>query len=357
LLLYRRVNQTDFILLGSYNLGATLAPGTQLTLTAVGSTIALAENGVAKITVTDTTLTGGSPGIMTYDAAKADNWAGGDATAVPPPQPLQITPTGSANGIDSYSVVSADDGGGTQTLRVLKPTDPTPGVPHNFLYVLPVEPGLGTMYGDGLATLQALGAENTDNLTIIEPSFGVEPWYADDPADANLQYETFMTKDLVPWVTQNLHVTGADEQNWLIGFSKSGFGAQDLLLKHPDLFTAAASWDFPADMNSTTTDGSLVVGNGVNYGTEANFEANYELTSSFVNAHKAPFQTQTRIWIGGFNIFQKDVSDYDALLTAAGIKHTTESPQQLMDHRWDSGWVPLALTGLSQEAAALPPGP
>ena len=66
-----------------------------------------------------------------------------------------------------------------------------------------------------------------------------------------------MTKDLVPWVTQNLQppagsqplapLTGAG-QNWLIGFSKSGIGGQDLILKHPDLFAAAASWDFPADM-------------------------------------------------------------------------------------------------------------
>lgn len=34
----------------------------------------------------------------------------------------------------------------------------------------------------------------------------------------------------------------------LIGFSKSGIGAQDLILRHPDLFTLAASWDFPANM-------------------------------------------------------------------------------------------------------------
>ena len=58
-----------------------------------------------------------------------------------------------ANGVSSYSVV-AQDGDGSQTLRVLNPTDPTPGVPHNFLYVLPVEPGLGTTFGDGLETLR-----------------------------------------------------------------------------------------------------------------------------------------------------------------------------------------------------------
>jgi predicted peptidase len=42
-------------------------------------------------------------------------------------------------------------------------------------------------------------------------------------------------------------VTG-DEQNWLIGFSRSGLGAQDLLLKHPDTFAVAASWDFPGQV-------------------------------------------------------------------------------------------------------------
>ncbi len=50
----------------------------------------------------------------------------------------------------------------------------------------------------------SLDAQNKYNLTIIEPSFAIDPWYADNPSDPNLQYETFLTKDLVPWVTQNL---------------------------------------------------------------------------------------------------------------------------------------------------------
>ena len=46
------------------------------------------------------------------------------------------------------------------------------------------------------------------------------------------------------------------------------------------------------------------------------------------------------------------MADYDALLTSEGILHTTETPQ-LMAHRWDSGWVPIALSALSQDGAAL----
>ena len=42
-----------------------------------------------------------------------------------------------------------------------------------------------------------------------------------------------MTSELEPWVKANLATTGT-EQIWLLGFSKSGLGAEDLLLKHPE---------------------------------------------------------------------------------------------------------------------------
>ena len=66
-----------------------------------------------------------------------------------------------------------------------------------------------------------------------------------------------MTQELVPWIKQNLATTG-NEQTWLIGFSKSGIGGQDLILKHPDLFSLAASWDFPADMSSYDQYGAAI---------------------------------------------------------------------------------------------------
>jgi S-formylglutathione hydrolase FrmB len=247
-------------------------------------------------------------------------------------------------------------------LRVLAPSNPAPGVPHNFLYVLPVEPELGSVYGDGLETLRGMDAQDRYNVTIIEPSFAVDPWYADNPNDANLRYESFLTNDLVPWVAQNLVPSAGTqplgalpghEQNWLIGFSKSGIGAADMLFKHPDLFAVAGSWDFPADMASYDQFGSSSANE---YGTDANFQANYRLTPSFLDAHKTPFVSNNRIWIGGYNVFQSDMADYDALLSSEGIAHTTETPQP-MPHRWDSGWVPIALSAMSQDSGALAASP
>ena len=235
----------------------------------------------------------------------------------------------------------------------MAPTNPAPGVAHNFLYVLPVEAGLATTYGDGLETLRALDAQDQYNLTIIEPSFGIEPWYADNPTDPNLQYETFMTKDLLPWVTQNLAITG-HEQNWLIGFSKSGIGGEDLILKHPDLFTLAASWDFPADMSTYDQYGS-------------------SSADSIRNRRELPGQLPPDARLRGCPqstipervaesgsadtaAFQTDMSDYDTLLTSEGIAHTTETPQA-MAHRWDSGWVPIALAALRQDSINVPATP
>ena len=137
------------------------------------------------------------------------------SATTPAAPPLQAQYIGTdANGVASYNFTSADDGGGTHVLRVLAPTSPAPGVPHNFLYVLPVEPELGTTFGDGLETLRSLDAQDQYNVTIIEPSFAIDPWYADNPNDPTLRYETFMTNDLVPWVTQNFSApTGARSRN------------------------------------------------------------------------------------------------------------------------------------------------
>jgi Putative esterase len=253
-----------------------------------------------------------------------------------------------ANGIQTYDVISADNGPDPQEVRVLQPTDPAPGVAHNFLFVLPVEAGLGTDFGDGMETMYGLNAQNQYNLTIIEPTFELDPWYGNNPSVSYLQYETYMVDDLVPWVEANFSTTG-HEQNWLIGFSKSGFGAQDLILKHPDVFSLAASWDFPADMS---TYDEYCCDADTDFGTNANFQANYELTPAFLDAHKAPFLNSNRIWIGSGISFVQDVTDYDALLTSEGVEHSTEGPQT-MTHSWDGGWVPLALAGLYQDSLNL----
>jgi S-formylglutathione hydrolase FrmB len=223
-------------------------------------------------------------------------------------------------------------------------------VAHNFLYVLPVEPEGETIYGDGLTTVRGLNAHNQYNVTLIAPSFPTDPWYADNPSDPNIKYESFMSLELQPWVTANLTSSGS-EQHLLLGFSKSGFGPIDLLLKHPDRFTLGAFWDFPA--TGFTAYDQFGSSSASNYGTDANFQAFYRLTDAFLEAHKTPFLTSNRIFISGYNFFQTDVASFDAILTSKGMLHTYPTPVDLGVHSWDSGWVPQAVGGLYQNSISL----
>ena len=344
LMLFKRSGAT-WTQLGAYSSGP-LAAGTKLKLVAVGDTISLLDNGFPCLIASDRSLSGGAPGIMIFGSGTAGAWSGGDASGAVGFRVRYLSTD--ADGVRTYQVFSPDNGPGIQVMRVLVPTHPAPGVPHNFLYVLPVQPQLGKAFNDGLETVRRLDGQDRYNLTVIEPTFAIDPWYADNPKNPNVRYETFMTSELVPWVEKNLAMTG-HEQNWLIGFSKSGLGGQDLILKHPGIFALAASWDFPADMSSYDGLGADPV---ASYGTNANFQANYRLTAAFVKAHSGPFLRQNRIWIGGNREFPADMSDYVKLLAKVGIRFSREAPRS-MSHSWDSGWVPDALAALRQDSIEL----
>src|SRR5689334_10734023 len=106
LMLFKRSNGAWTQLGATYNSG-TLAAGTQLRLVATGSTISFLQNGVQRISVTDTSFTGGSPGIMAFGNSTADNWSGGSSFAG---GATSFTVGGTVSGL-SGTVVLQDNGG------------------------------------------------------------------------------------------------------------------------------------------------------------------------------------------------------------------------------------------------------
>jgi hypothetical protein len=336
LLLCKRIGG-KWIRLGRAYRTAPFVDGTRLRLVALGPTIAFMENGVTRIAACDKSLPDGLPGVLVNGAQATGKFSAGPAF-------FETHHIGDdSSGIATYSVVSAANPGSPRLLRVLRPTRPNLAAAHNFLFVLPVEEGLKSVYGNGLEALRSLNVHDEYNVTIIEPSFGIEPWYADNPDEPGVRHETFLVKELTPWVRARMGITG-HEQNWLIGLSKSGLGGQALLLKHPDLFDLAASWDFPADMSAYDEFG---LGSAACYGTDANFQANYRLTPRFVAAHGAPFRQARRIWIGQGPIFATNVARYESVLAAGGVRYAAgtvlDSP-----HRWDGGWLAVAMAALRE---------
>jgi hypothetical protein len=267
------------------------------------------------------------------------------------------------DGTQTWSVTSALNGPGTSTLRILPPSSPSGSYPHSFLFALPVSTGTDATYGDPIAVIgDDLGAHNAYNTTVVVPSFPIQPWYADNPDNAQQSQESFMLA-LANWMSTSSFASGG-EKNYLIGFSKSGIGGQGLMFHRPDVWAACASWDAPfmmTDYDGTDpTFGQTVGGDPADcYGTSANFTTNYELSAAHLAAW-APggsFTTQERLWIGGYYAFQADVNAYMSELTTAGILYNGGWNTEDASHAWHDDWVSSALAAImampaSQSGAA-----
>jgi enterochelin esterase-like enzyme len=56
------------------------------------------------------------------------------------------------------------------------------------------------------------------------------------------EWETYLIRDVVPWTTAHLPVSGAESDRAIAGLSAGAFGAIDIALRHPGLFGVAESW-------------------------------------------------------------------------------------------------------------------
>ncbi len=152
---------------------------------------------------------------------------------------------------------------------------------------------LSSPHSDGLEELQLLDVHNRYNLTLIAPSFHIEPWYGDHDSNFDRRLESFIVRDLVPF-GDSFAAPGTIPQRWVLGFSKSGTpGALSLILRHPNVFSAAAAWDAPAQF----TDMSAFPGMAENFGTEQNFDR-YEIPTLVIKNGEA-LRSRNRVWISG----------------------------------------------------------
>ncbi|QNI33520.1 hypothetical protein H7849_06120 [Alloacidobacterium dinghuense] len=275
------------------------------------------------------------------------------STSLPPT--MTVGPyTVDANGVKYYPVTSVYQGSQQQIIRVLEPTNPAPGKPRRFLYVLPVGSGVASLssapFSDGLEELRLLDVQDRFNLTLIAPSFNYEPWYGDNVLDPTKRMESFIIDNLVPF-GDTLAQGAGTPQRYLIGFSKSGNGVLFLILRHPGVFSAAAAWDSPAQLSDLSAFDALPM----NFGTQANYNT-YNIPA-LVSSNAQPFQQQNRLWVSGDQAaWTADMIQLNSQLTAAGIPHTWVQGG-VRAHSWGSGWLDGAVTDLDANATLSPPTP
>jgi hypothetical protein len=117
----------------------------------------------------------------------------------------------------------------------------------------------------------------------------------------------------------------------LLGFSKSGWGAFSLLLRHPDVFARAAAWDAPLLLARPDRYGA-----GPIFGTPENFEK-YRVTK-LLEERAVELRGEARLILLGYGNFRDEHRAAHALMDNLRIAHEyRDGPARR--HDWHSGWV------------------
>ncbi|MBS1659451.1 MAG: esterase family protein [Bacteroidetes bacterium] len=102
-------------------------------------------------------------------------------------------------------------------------------------------------------------------LIFVSPDGGYDSWYFDSPVDSTVRYETFMTKELLPYIDSHYPTIADRAHRAITGLSMGGHGALFLSIRHKDLFGAAGatsggvdfrpfpnSWNIKKDLGTIT---------------------------------------------------------------------------------------------------------
>ena len=280
---------------------------------------------------------------------------------------MKLASTNGTTHVESWTSNTPMNSGGNHVLRILRPQSPAADRPHVFLWCLPVGVEGDNTWGSALDLLQAAGYHDKWNATILEPTYGISPWYGDSDSDPTARLES-ATLAYVNWAIANLALTPygpaiqGTEAHHLLGFSKSGVGGTGLLFRHPGLFGKAVIWDTPYDMAVASR---FPPDAPANYGSDANFAANYYLSAGHIAAWDAMFTAaprRPRIWVGGGVLYSSECSDFATLLTSAGVPFI-DATSNTGDgsHEFATQWVLtgtdaiLGAAGIPAATASAPP--
>jgi hypothetical protein len=218
------------------------------------------------------------------------------------------------------------------------------------MYVLPVEAGDGMQFGNGLAEVRKLGLHNKHQLICVAPTFWHLPWYADHPTDPHIRQETYFLRVVVPAVEARYPALAAPSGRLLLGFSKSGWGAWSLLLRHPEMFGKAAAWDAPMML-----DAPGYYGSGGIFATRDNFDQ-YRIPALLARLPAGELGKDPRLALLGYGNFRQEHQTLHEKLLALKLPHLhADGPRRT--HHWSSGWIAEAVAFLAEQDTKAPVSP
>ncbi len=241
---------------------------------------------------------------------------------------------------------------GTNLVEVLLPKNYDRAKKYRVLYLLPVEAGENHRFGDEMKVLRDLGVHDRYDLIIVAPTFDIDPWYGNHANDPRRRYEDYLLQTVMPMIERMYPTTGTAEGRLLMGYSKSGWGAFTLILRHPDVFGYAASWDAP--LMFTEKQFGIWKTNEV-FGTAENMSR--YLPTTLLREHASKFKDKTRLVLAGKNLFgtftdkrfpyggTSHTEAFHELAESLAVRHLY-APDIKANHSWNPIWVKPVLAML-----------
>ena len=240
--------------------------------------------------------------------------------------------------------------------HVLLPRSFDPSSPRRYrvLYMLPVVCGEADgvpAWGSPLAVAQQHGFADTHDVIVVMatfPSLTKRPntMYVNHPTRADMQDEDYFVKDVVPLIDRLYPTIAKPCGRLLVGFCASGNGATWLLLRHLELFGKSAVWETWLDLSR------MHPPDADQLGSDATFQQYCAL--NLIEEQAAVLRDgPTRLVILSCRPDRDPTSSlatsvFQAKLFDLQIPHLFELHGK-EEHRWDSGWLPRAVSYLFAE--------
>lgn len=144
-----------------------------------------------------------------------------------------------ASQIDTVMIVSASMNKSIPNIVILPDNYSTQKENFSVLYLLH---GAGGDYTDWISKVPRI-KEYADkyNIIIVCPDGGLTSWYFDSPIDKTMNYETYISKELIDTIDKKYKTSAKKSARAITGLSMGGHGAFYLAFKHQDIWGAAGS--------------------------------------------------------------------------------------------------------------------
>lgn len=190
--------------------------------------------------------------------------------------------------------------------------------------------GYGGKYSDFPTRIDGIDDMASEHGVIFVCPDGQNSWYLDSPIRKDLQFETYITKELVPYIDTHYRTDANRGMRAITGLSMGGHGALWLAFRHTDLFANAGSMSGGVDITKFPTKWEISK-------TLGDYESNKELWADHTVMSLVPSMKNGELKVifdcGSKDFFHEVNENLHKAMLEKGIEHDYISRPGV--HNWD----------------------